>query len=94
MKQSNSTETANKDINQLVNPKLPNYLLEPYDVRVPERLVIDDLPLHILINLRRQTQLTKVSKKHTELKSEPLSGLKLPFFPVMKRPSNTPPIRI
>ena len=63
-----------------MSPKFPNYLLEPYDVRVPERLVIDDLPLHILINLRRQTQLTKVSKKHTGLKSEPLSGLKLPFF--------------
>lgn len=81
MKQSNSTETINKDINPLVSPKFPNYLLEPYDVRVPERLVIDDLPLHILINLRRKTQLTKVvSKKHTELKSEPLSKLKFPFL--------------
>lgn len=54
-----------------MNSNYLNYLLEPNDVRMPERLVIDDLPLHVLINLQRRTQLRKRSKKnHTHTKKE------------------------
>jgi hypothetical protein len=44
-----------------------NYLLEPYDVRMPERPVIDNLSLHILIHLHIRSSSNYLNTEHTDL---------------------------